>query len=80
MHPRTRIVTTYAPSLRALQQALTYISNTGQGHLVREASRTYTMRTTVGRTPLDEGSVLPRDLYPKTQHSKETDIYAPGGI
>ena len=37
--------------------------------------------TTVGRTPLDEGSARRRDLYlTNTQHSQQTNIHAPGGI
>ena len=36
---------------------------------------------TVGRTPLDEWSARRRDLYlTNTQHSKQTNIHAPGGI
>ena len=38
------------------------------------------MRHTLGRTPLDEGSVRSRDLYRNTQQSQETDIHAPNGI
>ena len=30
----------------------------------------------LGRTPLDEWSARPRDLYLTTQHSQETDIHA----
>jgi hypothetical protein len=33
-------------------------------------------RSTVGRTPLDEGSALPDN----TRHSQQTNIHAPGGI
>jgi hypothetical protein len=34
-------------------------------------------RTTVGRTPLDEGSARRRDLYlTNTQHSQQTNIHA----
>ena len=36
--------------------------------------------TTVGRIFLDEWSARRRDLYLTTQHSKEMDIHAPGGI
>jgi hypothetical protein len=36
--------------------------------------------TTVGRTPLDEGSVRRRDLYLTTQTLYKTNIHAPGGI
>jgi hypothetical protein len=38
--------------------------------------------TTVGRTPLDEGSARRRGLYLTTthKHSPETNIHAPGGI
>jgi hypothetical protein len=37
--------------------------------------------TTVGRTPLDEGSARRRGLPENnTQHSQETNIHAPGGI
>ena len=36
---------------------------------------------TVGRTPLDEWSARRRDLYLyNTQHSQQTNIYAPDGI
>ena len=35
-------------------------------------------RTTVGRTPLEEGSARRRDLYlHNTQHTRQTDIHAP---
>jgi len=38
-------------------------------------------RTTVGRTPLHEWSARRwRPLPVNTQHSQQTDIYAPGGI
>jgi len=30
---------------------------------------------THGRTPLDEGSALPQNLYMETQRSQETDIH-----
>jgi hypothetical protein len=36
--------------------------------------------TTVGRTPLDEGSAHRRDLYLTTQTLYRTNIHAPGGI
>jgi hypothetical protein len=36
--------------------------------------------TTVGRTPLDEGSARRRDLYLTTQTLYKTNIHAPGGI
>jgi hypothetical protein len=36
--------------------------------------------TTVGRTPLDEGSSRRRDLYLTTQTPQETSIHAPLGI
>jgi len=36
--------------------------------------------TTVGRTPLDEGSSSQRPLPDNTQHSQQTDIHAPGGV
>jgi hypothetical protein len=36
--------------------------------------------TTVGRTPLDEGSARRRDLYVTTQTLYKTNIHAPGGI
>jgi hypothetical protein len=34
----------------------------------------------MGRTPLNEGSARRKDLSDNIQHSKETDINAPGGI
>jgi hypothetical protein len=38
-------------------------------------------RTTVGRTPTGEWSARRRDLYLyNTQHSRQTNIHAPGGI
>ena len=37
-------------------------------------------RTTVCRTPLEEGSARRRDLYLTTQHVQQTNIYAPSGI
>jgi hypothetical protein len=36
--------------------------------------------TTLGRTPLDEGSARGRDLYLTTHNTHKTDIYVPGGI
>jgi hypothetical protein len=36
--------------------------------------------TTVGRTPLDEGSARRRDLYLTTQTLYKTNIHAPGGL
>jgi hypothetical protein len=36
--------------------------------------------TTVGTTPLDEGSARRRDLYLTTQTLYKTNIHAPGGI
>jgi hypothetical protein len=36
--------------------------------------------TTLGRTPLDEGSAHRRDLYQTTQTLYKTNIHAPGGI
>jgi hypothetical protein len=37
--------------------------------------------TTVGRTPLYEGSARRRELYlTKHKHSQETNIHAPGGM
>jgi hypothetical protein len=37
--------------------------------------------TTVGRTPLDEGSARRRDLYlTNTQHSQQTNMHAPTGF
>jgi hypothetical protein len=36
--------------------------------------------TTVGRTPLDEGSARCRDLYLTTQTLHKTNIHALGGI
>ena len=43
---------------------------------------TITLRhSTFARTPLDEWSALPRSVLPdNTQHSKQTDIHASGGI
>ena len=37
-------------------------------------------RTTICRTPLDEWSARPRDLYMAKHYSHQTDIHAPGGI
>jgi hypothetical protein len=37
-------------------------------------------RSTVGRTPLDEGSASRRDFYLTAQHSQQTNILALGGI
>jgi hypothetical protein len=37
-------------------------------------------RTTVGRTHLNKRSARRKDLYLTTQHSKQTNIHAPGGI
>ena len=39
----------------------------------------YNDTRTLGRTPLDKGSVCPRGLYLQ-QHSQETNIHDPGGI
>ena len=55
--------------------------NVGQGRLFLEVSRSHTQwHSTVGWTPLDEGSAHRRDLYLTTQQSQETDIHAPDGI
>ena len=40
----------------------------GQGLLIHESSRSHKLRTTFGRTPLDEGSARRRDLC-LTKHS-----------
>ena len=40
-------------------------------------------RSTVGRTPLDDGRVISssqRPLPDNTRHSQQTNIHAPGGI
>lgn len=37
-------------------------------------------RTTLCRTPLDQGSACRRDLYLNTKHSQQTNIYLPVGI
>ena len=37
-------------------------------------------RSTVGRTPLDEGSARRRPLPDNTRHSQQANIHAPGGI
>jgi hypothetical protein len=48
--------------------------------LIVEVSRSHS-HTTLGRTPLDEGSTDRRDLYlTNTQHSQDTDIHAHSGI
>jgi hypothetical protein len=36
--------------------------------------------STVGRTPLDEGSARRRDLPDNTNTAQETNIHVPGGI
>ena len=36
--------------------------------------------TTIGGTPLDEGSAHHRDFYLTKQHSQGTEIHTPGGI
>jgi len=47
--------------------------NTGPGSVIVEISRSHTIRhTTVGRTPLDEGSARCRDLY-LTSHNNTRD-------
>ena len=57
--------------------SLTQQPNPGQGRLIGEVSRSHThCHTTVGRTPLDEGSAFRIDLYLATQQSQETDIHA----
>jgi hypothetical protein len=44
-------------------------------------TRLHSMRHALGRTPLDERWAHRRDLYLyNTQHSKETDVHAAGGI
>jgi hypothetical protein len=53
----------------------------GQGLLIIEGPWSPSLRhTTVGRTPLDEWSDRPRDLYLTTYNTQETDIRNPGGI
>jgi len=48
----------------------------GQGLLIHEVSRSHKRRTTVGRTPLEEGSARCRDFYLKTHnsHNKQTSL------
>jgi hypothetical protein len=49
----------------------------GQGRLIVEVSRSHTGRhTTLGQTPLDEGSARHRDLYPTTNkiHNRQISI------
>jgi len=41
---------------------------------------TFIGHATLGSTPLDEWSARRRDLYRTTQHSRQTNIHAPGGI
>ena len=51
----------------------------GLGRLIVEVSRSHTGRnTTLGRTPLDEGSALHRELYPTTHkiHKRQTCIHS----
>jgi len=53
-----------------------------QGPLIIEASRWYSViHTTLGRTPLDEWSASPRDLYLTTHktHNRQTSI-PPAGL
>jgi hypothetical protein len=70
-----------APLLPPLSCSLSPWPKAGQGRLILDVSRPYTMTTRVGRTPLDKGSACRRDLYlHKTRHSQETDIRALGGI
>ena len=66
-----------------------------QGLLIHEVSRSYTLTTTVGRTPLHEGGARRRGLYLTTQnthsssqrplpyntkHSQQTNIHTPVGF
>jgi hypothetical protein len=50
----------------------------GLGRLIFEASRSHTFRhTTLGRTPLDEGSARRRDLYLTTHNTHKTQTSMP---
>jgi hypothetical protein len=48
----------------------------GQGLLIIESLQSHTRRTTLGRTPLEEGSTRRRDLYLTTHntHERQTSI------
>ena len=61
---------------------LTLRSNSDQYFLILEVHRTHTGRhTTFGRNPSGRAiSPKQRLLLDNTQHSQQTDIYAPGGI
>jgi hypothetical protein len=51
--------------------------NSGLGHPIVEVSKSHSVRhTTLGRTPLDEGSTCRRDLYLTTHntHKRQTSI------
>ena len=50
--------------------------NAGHGLLILEVSRSHTLHTTVGRTPLDEWSARRRDLYLTAQntHNRQTSM------
>jgi hypothetical protein len=63
------ILLTFTTHLRVLASSVLRFRDHTQG------------RTTAGRTPLDEWSARSRGLYlTNTQHSQQTNIYAPGGI
>ena len=52
--------------------------NAGQGRLILEVSRSHPIRhTAVGRTPLDEGSALHRDLYLTTHNTEKRQTFMP---
>jgi hypothetical protein len=57
----------------------TYLFTLGVESFVISLDHTQT-HTTVGRTPLDEGSAPRIDLYLTTQTLYKTNIHAPGGI
>ena len=49
-------------------------------HTHTHTTHTHTHAHTLGRTPLDQGSAHPRDLYLKHKHSQEIGIFDPEGI
>ena len=51
--------------------------NAGQGHLIREVSRSTTMTDTLGRTPLDDWSARRKDLCLTTHNTHKRQISMP---
>jgi hypothetical protein len=74
-----RVRTNIGP-MASISPSLFYLFTAGVEVVYFSLDHTQT-HTTVGRTPLDEGSARRRDLYLTTHNTvQETNMHAPGGI